>query len=95
MQKSRQNTTTKYDRSWLPKSYDAQLMFDDFEMQEDRTWPLNYALYHFSEKPDGAHNALADVLSTVLIIKHLDIDEGINDDYFRTDIIDDDEASED
>lgn len=84
-----------YDRSWLPKSYDAQLMFDDFEMQEDRTWPLNYALYHFNEKPDGAHNALADVLSTVLIIKHLDIDEGINDDYFRTDSIEDDEASED
>ena len=78
-----------YDRSWLPKSYDAQLMFDDFEMQEDRTWPLNYALYHFNEKPDGAHNALADVLSTVLIMKHLDIDAGLEDDYFRTDSIED------
>lgn len=80
-----------FDLDWLPKSYDAQLMFDDMEMQEDRNWPLNYALYHFNEKPDGAHNALADVLSTVLIIKHLDIDAGIEDDYFRTDSLEDEE----
>lgn len=83
-----------FDRSWLPKSYDVQLMFDDMEMQEDRTWPLNYALYHFQEKPDGAHNALADVLSTVLIMKHFDINAGIQDDYFRTDSIEDDAPSD-
>ena len=71
-----------YGTDWLPKMYDAQLMFDDYEMQEDRSWPLNYALYHFQEKPDGAHNALADVLSTVLVLKHLDLAEALQDEYF-------------
>ena len=73
------------DISWLPKVYDAQLMFDDMEMQEDRSWPLNYALYHYDEKPDGAHNALADVYSTALVLKHLDLADGLSDDYFRCD----------
>lgn len=77
------------DIGWLPKTYDAQLMFDDMEMQEDRHWALNYALYHYDEKPDGAHNALADVLSTVKVMTHLDVAEGISDDYFRCDRRDD------
>lgn len=72
-----------YDTDWLPNCYDAQLMFDDMEMQEDRNWPLNYALYHFQEKPSGAHNALADVISTVLVLKHLDLQDGLSDEYFK------------
>ncbi len=71
-----------YPTDWLPDLFDAQLMFDDYEMQEDRSWPLNYALYHFQEKPDGAHNALADVISTVLVLKHLDLGEALQDEYF-------------
>ena len=70
------------DASWLPATYDAQLMFDDYEMQEDRSWPLNYALYHFKERPDGQHNALADVKSTVLVLRHFDIREALKDEYF-------------
>ena len=73
------------DTTWVPREYDAQLMFDDMEMQEDRSWPLNYALYHFQEKPDGQHNALADVRSTIQVLKHLDLAEGLADDYFRYD----------
>jgi len=76
------------DSSWLPKSYDAQLMFDDMEKGEGRQFPLNYALWYFNEKPDGLHNALADVLSTVKILSHLDISEGLNDEYFRCDDLD-------
>ncbi len=72
----------EYGTDWFPPIYDAQLMFDDFEMQEDRSWPLNYALYHFNEKPDGAHNALADVLSTALVLKHLDLAAALEDEYF-------------
>ena len=72
----------EYGTDWIPPIYDAQLIFDDYEMQEDRSWPLNYALYHFNEKPDGAHNALADVLSTALILKHLDLEEALKDEYF-------------
>ncbi len=70
---------------WLPPVYDAQLMFDDMEMQEDRSWPLNYALYYFQEKPEGMHNALADVISTIKVLKHLDLEDGLSDDYFRCD----------
>ncbi|MCR5481383.1 MAG: exonuclease domain-containing protein [Clostridia bacterium] len=82
------------DNSWLPKCYDAQLMFDDMEMQENRQWPLNYALFHFEEKPYGAHDALADVVSTCLILKHLDLEDGLSDDYFRCDYIYDDEPED-
>ena len=78
-----------YDTSWIPDCFDAQLMFDDMEMQEDRNWPLNYALFHFNEKPDGMHNALADVMSTVSILKHLDLEEGLSDEYFKVIAYDD------
>ncbi len=71
------------DFSWLPDTYDGQLMFDDMEMQQGRQWPLNYALFHFNERPDGAHNALADVMSTVAVLRHLDLEEGLSDEYFR------------
>jgi len=71
------------DTSWLSGTFDAQLMFDDYEMQEGRQWPLNYALYHYDEKPNGAHNALADVLSTVSVLKHFDFAGALSDDYFR------------
>ncbi len=70
------------DTSWLPPTYDGQLMFDDQEMQEDRQWPLNYALYHYNEKPDGAHNALADVYSTIAVLRHLDMAACLKDEYF-------------
>lgn len=73
------------DTSWLPGVFDAQLMFDDYEMQEGRQWPLNYALYHYHEKPDGAHNALADVLSTIAVLKHFDLEDALSDEYFRCD----------
>ena len=72
-----------YDKSWLPDNFDAQLMFDDMEMEQNRQWPLNYALFHFNERPSGAHNALADVLSTVAVLKHLDLEEGLADNYFK------------
>ncbi|MBQ9826787.1 MAG: exonuclease domain-containing protein [Firmicutes bacterium] len=73
---------------WIADCFDAQLMFDDMKMQEDRNWPLNYALYHFNEKPAGAHNALADVLSTVSVLKHLDLTDGLEDEYYKV-IVDD------
>ncbi len=74
-----------FDSSWLPRTFDGQLMFDDMEKGEGRQWPLNYALFYFDEKPNGAHNALADVLSTVSVLKHLDLEDGLSDVYFRCD----------
>ncbi len=82
------------DRGWLPPCVDAQLVFDDQEMGEGRNYALNYALFHFKEKPDGAHNALADVLSTVAVLKHLDMDEALSDEYFRCDFGDEDDNGE-
>ena len=73
------------DKDWLPISLDAQLMFDDIEMQEDKNWALTYALFHFNEKPSGLHNALSDVLSTILVLRHFDIKEALADEYFRYD----------
>lgn len=73
------------DTSWIPPTFDAQLMFDDIEMCEDRSWALNYALYHYNEKPCGAHNALSDVLSTALVLKHFDLKEALSDEYYRYD----------
>ena len=71
-----------YGTEWMPPVYDAQLIFDDYEMGEGRSWPLNYALFHFQERPDGAHDALADVLSTALVLKHLNLSEALKDQYF-------------
>lgn len=80
------------DTAWLPPVFDAQLMFDDYEMQEGRQWPLNYALYHYKEKPAGAHNALADVRSTIAVLKHFDLAEALSDEYFRCDKLNDEHA---
>ena len=77
------NNFEKYeiDSKWIPECYDAQLMFDDLEMQEGRNYALNYALFHFNERPENSHDALDDAKSTVKILKHLDLSEGFTD-YF-------------
>jgi len=77
------NNSQKYevDMSWMPDCYDAQLMFDDQEMQENRSFALNYALYHFDERPESSHDALDDAKSTLKILRHLDIEDG-KDEYF-------------
>ena len=77
------NNFEKYniDSDWLPECYDAQLMFDDLEMQEGRSYALNYALFHFNERPESSHDALDDAKSTVKVLKHLDLSEGFTD-YF-------------
>ena len=56
-------------------------MFDDLEMQEGRNYALNYALFHFNERPESSHDVLDDAKSTVMILKHLDLSEGFTD-YF-------------
>lgn len=70
------------DAEWLPKTYDAQLIFDDMYTQENRNFALNYALYYFDEKPAGLHSADADVVNTVRVMKHMDMDEAFEDEYY-------------
>ena len=78
-----ENNIEKYglDSSWLPECYDAQIMFDDQEMCEGRDYALNYALYHYNEKPDSSHDALDDARSTLKVLRHLDLEEGISEEY--------------
>lgn len=78
-----ENNLDKYemDKLWLPECYDAQIMFDDQEMGEGRDFALNYALYHFNEKPESSHDALDDAKSTLKIFSHLD-HEGELDNYY-------------
>lgn len=82
------------DDSWIPDTIDAQVIFDDQFIQDDRSFALNYALWYFEEKPDGAHNALADVYSTIKVMKHMDMEEGFSDEYYVIDYSggEDDEA---
>lgn len=77
------NNFRKYgiDESWLPECYDAQLMFDDQFTQEDRDFALSYALYYFEEKPESAHDALDDARSTVKVIRHMDMEEGMIEEF--------------
>lgn len=69
------------DTDWLPECYDAQLMFDDQFTQEDRDYALSYALYYFNEKPDSAHDALDDARSTVKVLRHMDMEEGLIEEF--------------
>lgn len=69
------------DSSWIPECYDAQMMFDYQEMDEERNYALNYALYHYNEKPDSSHDALDDARSTLKVMRHLDLEEGITEEY--------------
>ena len=69
------------DKSWLPENYDAQLMFDDQITQEGRDYALNYALYKFNEKPDSSHDALDDARSTLKVLRHLDLNEGLIEEF--------------
>lgn len=77
------NNLRKYelDEDWLPECYDAQLMFDDQFTQEDRDFALSYALYYFSEKPEAAHDALDDARSTVKVLRHIDLEEGLIEEF--------------
>lgn len=70
------------DAGWIPDTFDAQLVLDDQFMQEGRSFALNYALYYFREKPDGTHNALADVYNTIKVMKHMDMDDAFQDEYY-------------
>lgn len=69
------------DTDWLPECYDAQLMFDDQFTQDDRDYALSYALYYFDERSDSAHDALDDARSTVKVLRHMDMDEGLIEEF--------------
>lgn len=60
------------DTSWIPKAYDAQVIFDDQVTMENRDFSLGYAMYKFGIKPLKCHDALNDAINTVKVLMNLD-----------------------
>lgn len=71
--------------AWIPKAYDAQLIFDDQVTMEDRRFSLSYAIWKFGIKPWPAHNALNDAKNTVEIMRRLNVAEWLNEEPFESD----------
>ena len=61
------------DYDWIPEDFDAQIMFDDQETQEGRSFSLDYAVYYFRVKGIKAHDALNDARDTAGVMRHLDV----------------------
>ena len=60
------------DIEWIPKVYDAQVIFDDQVTMENRNFSLGYAMYRFDIKPLKCHDALNDAINTVKVLMNLD-----------------------
>ncbi len=61
----------------FPPHYDAQLIYSHQTVKEKRQFSLAYAMEYFDEIPFEAHDALNDALSTAAILRHLDLENGI------------------
>lgn len=71
------------DCSWLPKSYNLQMIFCSQTDNEKRQYSLSYALEYFHIEIDaGLHDALNDAEYTALVCAKLDLTRGIK--YLET-----------
>lgn len=63
----------------LPACYDIQPMFDDQISMQDRSMPLNYAIWKFGIQVEGGnlHDALCDAKETAEVLRRLDLSEGL------------------
>lgn len=67
----------KMDTSWLPDTYNLQIIFDDQISKENRQISLEDAMEKIGEEALIAHDALNDARNTVRICQYLDIKRGI------------------
>lgn len=67
----------KIDTSWLPASYNLQVIFDSQISKENRQISLTRAMEMIGEPALGAHDALNDAINTARILPHLDMKKGI------------------
>lgn len=58
---------------WIPEYYDAQMIFDDQIMEENRCFSLDYAVYYLGIQGNQGHDALNDAMDTASVIQKLDI----------------------
>lgn len=63
--------------SWLPNTYNIQVIFDDQIAKEQRQVSLSYAMEKIGEPVLEAHDALNDAKNTVCVCWHLDMVKGL------------------
>ena len=62
----------------IPEFFDAQLMFDDLEMMEGKSYSLEYAVVYFNISGTNGHHALYDARDTAAVMRRFDVDEWVN-----------------
>ena len=67
----------KMDTSWVPSTYNIQVIFDNQITKEKRQVSLSYAMERIGEPALEAHDALHDARNTVCVCLHLDMVKGL------------------
>lgn len=63
--------------AWIPRTYDAQMIFADQVVKENKQVSLSNAMALLGEQEYAAHDALNDAKATACVCRHLDMDRGI------------------
>ncbi len=66
-----------FDKEFIPKCYDLQLIFDNQIAKENRQHSLSSVIKLLGEPEFEAHDALNDAISTAFVCHHLDMKNGI------------------
>jgi len=67
------------DDTWIPDSFDLQVLFGMQIAKEKRQFSLEEATASLGEEAFRAHDALGDAIGTSHICRHLDMEEGLRD----------------
>ncbi len=66
-----------FDKEFIPKCYDLQLIFDNQIAKENRQHSLSSVIKLLGEPEFEAHDALNDAISTAFVCHHLDMKKGV------------------
>jgi len=67
----------KLDDTWIPKTYNVQVIYAAQVAKENRQCSLLKAVERLGEPDFKAHDALNDARSTAFVCKHLDMEKGL------------------
>ena len=67
----------KLDDTWIPKTYNVQVIYAAQVAKENRQCSLSKAVERLGEQDFKAHDALNDARSTAFVCKHLDMEKGL------------------
>ncbi len=65
------------DEHWIPACYNVQILFSRQIAKENRQFSLTTAAEMVKEIPETAHDALNDAVTTALICRHLNMEDGL------------------